>query len=603
MTGTLNVGMIGNCSFAALVDDRARLVWCCLPRFDSDAVFSALLNGRPFGKGGGEIAEPEDGVMSVLLDQFQSSEQRYIDKTAVLETVLKGADGSVLVTDFAPRFSTRGRAFRPRTLVRRITRLSGSPRIRLRVKPTFSYGSVKPQISRGSNHIRFVGPDQTLRLTTDAAVDYVLDETLFNVTEPINLILGPDETLSGGVGETAQEFETRTRDYWTGWCRRLAVPMEWQDAVIRSAITLKMCAYEETGAIIAAATTSLPEAPNSGRNWDYRFCWVRDAFFVVRALNSLAAVRTMEHYFNWMMNVIANADGGHIQPVFGIGLETELTERQIETLSGYRGMGPVRVGNQAHEHFQYDAYGNVVLGAAQAFVDQRIARQAGLTDFKRLEQMGDQAYRYYNQPDAGMWELRSRSRVHTSSSLMCWAACDRLGKIATHLGLQDRARHWHQRAEEIRSEILKRAWSDKRRAFVESFEGEALDASVLLMAEVGFIDPMDERFVATVDRISEVLGDGPHVRRYEAADDFGLPETAFNVCAFWRIDAMARIGRQDEAREHFEALLALRNPVGLMSEDTHAATGELWGNIPQTYSMVGIINSAMRLSKPWESMI
>ncbi|MEO1199701.1 MAG: glycoside hydrolase family 15 protein [Pseudomonadota bacterium] len=599
MTGTLDLGMIGNCSYAALIDERARIVWCCLPRFDSDAVFSALINGRA----GDRDHAPEDGVFSIELDGYRSSEQSYIDKTAILRTVLYGAEGSVEVIDFAPRFYQRGRAFRPRTLIRRITPLSGSPRIRIQVRPHYDYGATVPKRTRGSNHVRYIGDPNTLRLTTDVAVDYVLNETLFNLTEPANLILGPDESLSYGVGDTVRDFEERTLDYWRGWARRLALPLEWQDAVIRSAITLKMCAYEETGAIVAAVTTSIPEAPNSGRNWDYRFCWVRDAFFVVRALNSLAAVRTMENYFGWMMNIVANTGGEHLQPVFGIGLETDLIEREIKTLSGYRSMEPVRVGNQAHEHYQYDVYGNVVLGAAQAFIDQRMTRIAGLTDFERLEQVGEQAFRFYDQPDAGMWELRSRSRIHTSSSLMCWAACDRLAKIARHFGLSERAMLWAERADLIQRAILERAWSEKRGAFVESFGGEMLDASVLLMAEVGFIDPRDPRFVATVDQISAVLADGPHVRRYEDADDFGRPEVSFNVCAFWRIDALARIGRREEARDLFNALLAYRNPVGLMSEDTNPTTGEAWGNIPQTYSMVGIINSAVRLSDPWESFV
>ena len=597
MSGTLDLGMIGNCSYAALVDSQARFVWCCLPRFDSDAVFNALVNGGRDGE------MPDRGLMTVDLDRFERAEQSYVDRTAILTTVLHGADGAIEVTDFAPRFYQRGRAFRPRTIVRRIRPLSGSPRVRIRVRPTYDYGRIDPRITRGSNHVRFVGPDMTLRLTTDGPVDYILNETQFNLTEPVNLIIGPDESLAGGVGKTAADFEDRTRDYWLGWSRRLALPLEWQDAVIRAAITLKMCSYEETGAIIAAATTSVPEAPDSGRNWDYRFCWVRDAFFVVRALNSLAAVRTMENYFGWMMNVIANADSGHIQPVFGIGLETELTEREIATLSGYRGMGPVRVGNQAHEHLQFDAYGNVILGATQAFIDKRMTHPAGLTDFERLEQVGQQAFRLYDQPDAGMWELRSRASVHTSSSLMCWAACDRLAKLADHLMVPDRAGAWRERADRVRAEILSRAWSDKRQSFVESFEGEALDASVLLMAEVGFIDAKDPRFVATVDRISDVLGDGVHVRRYEAPDDFGVPETAFNICAFWRLDALARMGRREEAREIFTALLACRNHVGLMSEDTNPTTGQMWGNLPQTYSMVGIVNSAMRLSKPWESIV
>lgn len=597
MTGALDLGMIGNCSYAALIDTRARFVWCCLPRFDSNAVFNALVNGGPDGE------LPDRGVMAVDLDRFASSEQSYVDRTAILTTVIRGEDGAIEVTDFAPRFYQLGRAFRPRTIVRRIRPLSGSPRITIRVRPTYDYGRVDPRITRGSNHVRFVGPDMTLRLTTDAPIDYILNETLFSLTEPINLILGPDESLAGGIGETAADFEDRTRDYWFGWTRRLALPLEWQDETVRAAITLKLCAYEETGAIIAAATTSIPEAPDSGRNWDYRFCWVRDAFFVIRALNSLAAVRTMENYFGWMMNVIATADGGHIQPVFGIGLETALTEREIETLSGYRGMGPVRVGNQAHEHRQFDAYGNVILGATQAFVDKRMTRIAGPTDFARLEQVGAKAFELYDQPDAGMWELRSRARVHTSSSLMCWAACDRLAKLAAHLSMSDRASRWRERADRIRAEILTRAWSDKRQAFVESFEGEALDASVLLMAEIGFIDATDPRFVATVDRIGDVLADGVHVRRYEAPDDFGIPETAFNICAFWRLDALARMGRREEARDIFEALLACRNHVGLMSEDTNPVTGQMWGNLPQTYSMVGIVNSAMRLSKPWESIV
>ena len=594
LMASLNLGMIGNCSFAALVDRSARIVWCCLPRFDGDAVFNALLRGSE---------TPEEGVFAIDLDGFASSQQSYVGNTAILKTVLHGRDGSIEVVDFAPRFSWRDRPFRPRMIVRRVTPIGGSPRIRVRVRPNFNYGAGRPKTTRGSNHIRYVNDELALRLTTDAAVDYVLNETLFNLTEPLNFVIGPDETLAEGARETARVYEERTADYWRGWSRRLALPLEWQDAVNRAAITLKMCAYEETGAIIAAATTSIPEAPGSGRNWDYRYCWVRDAFFVVRALNSLGAVRTMENYFGWMVDVVANADGGHIQPVFGIDLRTELTEEHIVNLPGYRGMGPVRVGNQAHEHLQHDVYGNVILGAAQAFFDTRIARRAGLTDFHRLEQAGEQAYRLHDQPDAGMWELRTRARVHTSSSLMCWAACDRLAKIALHLGQAEKAKLWRARAEEIRETILTRAWSPQREAFVESFEGEALDASVLLMAEIGFIDPADPRFVSTVDRISESLGNGAHVLRYEAPDDFGVPETAFNICAFWRLDALARMGRKEEAREVFETLLSCRNHLGLMSEDTDPATNELWGNFPQTYSMVGIINSAIRLSKPWESLV
>ncbi|MEM7746033.1 MAG: glycoside hydrolase family 15 protein, partial [Pseudomonadota bacterium] len=289
------------------------------------------------------------------------------------------------------------------------------------------------------------------------------------------------------------------------------------------------------------------------------------------------------------------------QPVLGVGLETALTERTSDILQGYRGMGPVRIGNQAHEHFQHDTYGNVILGAAPAFFDNRLYMDAGQAAFEMLEPLGEQAWALHDQPDAGIWELRTRARVHTSSSLMCWAGCDRLAKIAAHLGLSDRAASWARRAHEIREKILANAWSEDRGAFVESFGGSTLDASVLLMGEVGFIQNDDPRFVSTVDALSLALGKGAFMLRYEEADDFGRPEVGFNVCAFWRVDALARIGRTEEARGYFEDLLAARNHLGLMSEDSAFTDGAAWGNFPQTYSLVGIVNGAMRLSRSWEA--
>lgn len=590
----LDLGIIGNCGIAALIDKKANIVWSCLPRFDRDPVFHSLL-GSPSGA-------PGEGVYSIELDGFVSSEQSYVPNTALLRTVLNGETGSVEIIDFVPRFHWRDRTFRPQMLVRRILPLSGAPRVRIRVKPRFEYGLSAPQVTCGSNHIRYVGPKLAIRLTTDAPIDYLIDEIAFNLAEPVNLILGPDETLSEGAAETAENFQKRTELYWRTWVHRLTLPPDWQDAVIRAAITLKLCSYEPTGAIVAALTTSIPEAKETERNWDYRYCWIRDALFVVRALNSLSAVKTMEDYVRWIMNIMATTND-HIQPVYGVGLESQLTEWIVDQLAGYRGTKPVRVGNQAYEHFQHDTYGNLVLGASQAFFDKRLLAPAGIEDFRKLEFAGEQSFELHDKPDAGIWELRHRARIHTSSSVMCWAACDRLAKIAAHLGLQDRAALWRERADQIKNTILTRAWSEKRRAFVESFEGDHLDASVLLMSEVGFIDAADPRFLSTLELMEEVLGRGPHMMRYEAADDFGVPKTAFNVCAFWRVDALARAGRREQAKEIFEALLETRNHLGLMSEDTDFETGEAWGNFPQTYSMVGIINGAVRLSRPWEAVV
>ncbi len=592
---SLAMGMIGNSAFSALVDAHARIVWCCLPRFDGDPVFNALL--QPDGNS-------QACAFAIEIENLASSRQWYELNTAVLRTELYDRDGNgIEITDFAPRFTSHFRSFRPMMLVRRVRPVHGSPRIRVSLNLSFDWGREVPQVTRGSNHVRYVGSDMTLRLNTDAPISHILSRQPFLLAREHNFLLGADETLLEGIGETARRFEQETISYWRRWSQRLAIPLEWQDAVIRAAITLKLSQYEDTGAIVAAMTTSIPEAPDSGRNWDYRYCWLRDAFFVVRALNSLSEVATMEEYLRWLGNVVVAERGSHIQPLYGIGLERELPETTLTHLPGYRGMGPVRIGNQAQEHFQHDVYGNIVLGAAQAFHDQRLLHRPGQAEFTRLEKVGEQAVRCFGQPDAGMWELRSRARVHTSSALMCWAACDRLAKIAQILGLSERAQYWQAHAAQMHAEILQRAWSDDRQAFAESFGGRDLDASVLLMAEVGFIDARDSRFVATVDALEKALCDGPYMRRYEAADDFGKPETAFNICTFWRIDALSRIGRKQQAREIFETMLAARNHLGLLSEDTHPVSGEMWGNFPQTYSMVGIINAAVRLSAPWDSQI
>ena len=590
----LELGIIGNCAVAALIDRDAQVVWYCLPRFDGDPVFHALL--------GAPKDAPDDGVFAVELEDHAHSEQRYAENTAVLETKLHGKQGSLKITDFAPRFFWRDRLFYPQAIVRRLTPISGSPRIRICVRPRFDYGAAAPTRTYGSHHIRYVGANATMRLTTDAPIDFIRDETYFNLRAPLDLFLGPDETLQEGVTETAARLEERTRDYWRNWTHRLAIPFEWQDAVIRAALTLKLCTYEPTGAIVSALTTSIPEGPGTQRNWDYRFCWLRDAYFVVRALNRLAAVRKMANYFRWLMNVVASLNELDIQPVYGIGLESELAERIIPGLSGYRGMGPVRVGNQAYEHLQHDNCGNVILGVTQMFLDRRLVSPPGRADFLRLEQLGRKALQLYDKPDAGMWEYRTRASIHTTSSLMCWAATDRLARIAAHIGEAQRAQDWRANADRIKEVILERAWSRKRQAFVDFFEGEYLDAGVLLMTEVGFIDANDPRMISTMKQLERVLGRGPHMMRYEAADDFGAPGTAFNTCSFWRIDALARMGRVDEAREYFEELLKLLNRLGLMSEDVDPKTGEMWGNYPQTYSMVGIVNCAMRLTRSWESV-
>ena len=269
-----------------------------------------------------------------------------------------------------------------------------------------------------ATHVRFEGNKLTFRLTTDAAITSILEERPFVLSNRIALVMGPDETLSEAASSFALSMLEATQRYWLDWVRTLAVPFEWQEAVVRAAITLKLCSFEDTGAVIAAMTTSIPESPNSGRNWDYRFCWLRDSYFTVQALNRLGATRTMEAYLGYIVNIIESAQGGQLQPLYGISGEAQLDEQVVETLPGYRSMGPVRVGNQAYQQLQHDVYGAVILAATQAFFDERLEVPGDRALFECLERLGERAVLLYDQPDSGLWEYRGRSGVHTFSSVM-----------------------------------------------------------------------------------------------------------------------------------------------------------------------------------------
>lgn len=584
---------IGNCQVSALVDRAGQFVWGCVPRIDGDPVFSSLLGGET----------PQAGFWAIEIEDSVQVEQHYVRNTPILVSRHTDATGNAIdVIDFCPRFERQGRSYRPVSYARIVRPVTGSPRIRVRLRPTCGWGGSCGEQTGGSNHIRFLMPGMALRLTTTAPVGMVEEERAFRVERPLHFFLGPDEGFAGDLAATLDTMLADTTRYWQEWVRGLAIPLEWQDVVIRSAITLKLCQHEETGAIVAAMTTSIPEHAGSQRNWDYRYCWVRDAYYTVQALNRLGALDVLENYLGYLRNIVDDAAGGHIQPLYGVLGEARLEERIEPALAGYRGMGPVRVGNQAYEQIQHDAYGQIVLCAVHAFFDTRLFRMAGLEDFESLERVGERAWLNYDAPDAGLWELRTRKSVHTYSSAMCWAACDRLANAALALGLTDRARFWQERADTIRARIETAAWRPQTKRMSATFAGDDLDASVLQLLDLRFLSPDDPRFLDTLTAVEAGLRRGSFMLRYAIEDDFGLPETAFNVCTFWLIEALHFTGRSADARALFEEMLARRTAAGLLSEDIEPETGELWGNYPQTYSLVGMINCAVLLSKPWSAI-
>src|SRR6185312_15296294 len=445
----LDLAVIGNGRTAALVDTKGRMVWWCFPRFDSDPIFCRLIAG-----------DEEKGFFDVLLEGFSHSQSRYDRNTATVETLLTAKDGAAIrITDFAPRFRNFDRTLRPPQLMRRIEPAAGMPRITIRLRPTQNYGKPMSRRVAGSNHITY-GEPALIRLTTDAPLSYIEEETVFALVRTLTLVLGADEPFAGEPANTGREFLHLTNEYWREWVRRMSIAFEWQEATIRAAITLKLSNFEETGGIVAALTTSLPEAAHSGRNWDYRYCWLRDAYFVVRALNRIGATKTMEDFVAFLFSIVGEEDV--LKPVYGIVPSRDLSEWIASDLKGFEGHGPVRIGNAAVMQNQHDAYGSVILSAVPMFFDRRLPRPGGEPLFRLVEKMAGRCAALALEPDAGIWEYRGRKRVHTHSAAMCWAGLSRAGAIAQRLGFADRAQHWNGLADKVSQVILERCWNEKR---------------------------------------------------------------------------------------------------------------------------------------------
>src|SRR5271155_40197 len=447
----LDLAVIGNGRTAALVDPHSRIVWWCCPRFDGDPIFCRLVSGKE-----------EKGFSDVVLEDIADFQSQYIRNTAIVSTELTDRNGGkVRITDFAPRFRQFGRVFRPPQLYRIIEPVAGLPRITIRMRPTYDYGKSLPSRSLGSNHIRYTNDATTIRLTTDAPLSLIDGEAPFALTRQLHLVFGPDEPFTGDLQRTCREFIESTHDYWVEWVRRLSISYDWQEAIIRAAITLKLSNFDETGAVVAAHTTSIPESPSSGRTWDYRYCWLRDAYFVVQALNRIGATRTMEEFISFTLSIASNSEE-ELRPLYSVVPTTLVEERIAPHLEGYRGDGPVRIGNAAVNQVQHDAYGSVILAAMPMFFDRRLPRPGDEGLFRLHEPLGEQAAARAFVPDAGIWEYRGRQRVHTHSAAMCWAGCQRLAAIATRLDLEPRAKHWNSIAEPIHSALLDQAWNPKR---------------------------------------------------------------------------------------------------------------------------------------------
>lgn len=590
----LDLSIIGNCQISALLNKEALIQWACLPAFDSVPVFDQLVDLQ-------ENSDSAQGFWGIELSDFDYAEQSYEPATAIVITKLYDKSSQCIkVTDFVPRLPLEDgdqvTYKRPPVICRIVEAESGQPSYKMKLRPRQGYGEQVPEISheQGTVSYKFVEDDYTLQ--TNAAADSVVAEKAMSLGAAHHYVFGQTKEVQA-LETDVPVLLAETKWSWAHFIADMDIPQDTYNNVARAAITLKLCSYEETGAIIAAMTTSIPESADSERNWDYRYCWLRDALFVVQTLHRLGHSQTMEDYMGYLMSLDVFDDDKDFQPLYGIRGETHIEEWIAEGLGGYRGMGPVRIGNQAYVQQQNDVWGAALLAVAPLFSDGRFAHIANEDSFRKLEKFGHSAAESFDQSDAGIWEFRSFGRIHTFSAVMCWAACDALAQMAENLDLYDRRKYWRSVADDMRSVIFLRAWNKDMNSFVEPFESGELDASLLLLPYLGFIDAKDPHFLGTLEAIGKQLRHKDLLFRYVVEDDFGKPDVAFTVCAFWYMDALAASGNTEEARQLYEKILKCCNHVGILSEDIDFETHELWGNFPQTYSMVGLIQLALRLSE------
>jgi GH15 family glucan-1,4-alpha-glucosidase len=584
-----DLGLIGNCQFSALVENDGSVVWCCLPRFDSEPVFASLLD------------HADGGTFRIAPADDTRGEQRYLENTNVLETRFASRDGAFRVLDFAPRFLLYDRAFRPTQLVRVIEPLEGTPRISVRCEPRIGWSKGRPARVSGSNHVQFEGFESALRLTSDVPVDY-LGGIPFALSERKHLVLSWGAPVEEPLQPLCDRFLNETVRYWRRWVKHCSIPSFYQRMVIRSALTLKLHCFEGTGAIVAALTTSIPEAPGSGRTWDYRYCWLRDAYYALGAFRRLGHFEERESFVQYLLNIASGTSELALAPLYRIDGTSDLDERTLPHWPGFGGEGPVRVGNGAALQAQNDIFGEMVLALAPIFMDERFSAERSRTTLELLQRLARRAIAVAGTPDAGIWEYRTEPRPQTFSSLMSWAAADRMAKVAA-LHAPSLEPEFRAGAERICAEILGRAWNPRLSSFVSMYDTETLDASLLQLATLRMLPPDDPRVHGTVDVLRKSLSRDGWMFRYGLDDGFGEPKVAFIICTFWLVEALAALDRHDEAKAVMEHAHAALSPLGLLSEDYETANLRMWGNFPQAYSHVGLIHAAFAASPRWSEVL
>lgn len=583
----LDYGIIGNCKSAALISKTGAMEWCCLPNFNSASIFAKLIDNQ------------KGGSFEILVGEEYLISQKYIFHTNILETTFSNGKDEFQLIDFMPRFAQdNGSYYSPPDIIRFFRLVKGKPKFRIKYDPKLNYAREE---TFTENHEIFIksftkkGKYDSLYLYSDLDYDAILDSSEITLDKNAFLLLGYHEKLKKQNIDYVYLKYQQTKTYWMIWSQKIPQFNHYNTEIVRSALVLKVLSYEKSGAVLAAATTSLPETIGEVRNWDYRFCWIRDASMVIKVMAGLGHLKSAHDFLQFIIDIIPDKDE-KLQIMYGIDGEKDLTEQILTHFEGYEGSKPVRIGNAAYIQKQNDIYGILMEVIFQQFVQFETTMENSEELWTIVRGIVRIVEEHWKEPDKGIWELRTEERHFTFSKLLCWVAIDRAVKIGEILrkGINDEK--WKDLRQEIYEDIYHNGWNEEVQAYTQSYGSKDLDASTLLMESYGFIKARDPRFISTVKATEKELCHKGLMYRYKNQDDFGKPSSSFTICSFWFINSLFKIGEKEKAVKMFDDLLSYSNHLGLFSEDIDFETKRLLGNFPQAYSHLALIETASNIS-------
>ncbi len=584
----LDYGIISNCKSAALISKTGSLDWCCMPHFDSSAMFAKILD------------EEIGGSFEILVSEDYEIKQEYLWETNILSTVFNNGSDSFQLIDFMPRYPREdGSYYAPPDIIRFFRHISGKPKFSIKYDPKLDFAKEKTHNELKRDYIKSYtkkGKYDSAYLYSSLNLKDILEGKEITLTANAYCLVGYHEKLVEQTLDRSYLKFQRTKVYWMNWSEKTTRYTHYGNEIMRSALVLKALSYKKSGAVLAAATTSLPETIGEERNWDYRFCWIRDASMVIKVMAGLGHIKSAKEFLQFILDIIPHKDE-KIQIMYGINGEKELTEHILTHLSGYKNSKPVRTGNAAYIQKQNDIYGILMEVIYQQFLMFETSLENSEALWTVVRGIVMIVQENWKKPDKGIWELRTEDRHFVFSKLLCWVAVDRAIKIGEVLRMGINDTEWKALRDEIYQDIYTNGWNEEKQAYTQSYGSLDLDASTLLMQSYGFIEADDPRFISTVQATEAELCEDGLMYRYKNSDDFGKPTSSFTICTFWLIDSLYKIGEKKKAKKMFDQLLSYSNHLGLFSEDIDFKTKRLLGNFPQAYSHLALIETAANFSE------